>query len=385
MDQFQPGIFDVLGKLRSQRLAEGKKVYDLWVGTPDFPPTPHAMAAFTEAGKDPEMYKYSLGDLPELTQAVIAWYRRRYGVELLPEEITSLNGSQEGMAHVALPICDPGDVVLVPNPGYPVFSIGPMLCGANIVEFPLYEKNGFLPDFEDIPEETARAAKMIMVSYPANPVAAAADMAFYEKLVDFCKKYDVIAVHDNAYSEIVHDGPAGISFLAARGAKDVGIELNSLSKSYNLTGLRISFAVGNREIIGKLKTVRSQIDYGVPFPVQKAAIAALTGPQDCLDALREGYRARRDALCNGLKAIGWPVGPAEATMFVWVKLPPGRTDSFAFAKELLDRSGVMCVPGVAFGSNGEGFVRFALTVPVEEIRSALADIDACGILKEQAE
>lgn len=382
MEQLQPGIFDVLGKLRAQRVAEGKEVYDLWVGTPDFTPTTHTMAAFAEAGKDPDMYKYSLTDLPELTEAAQAWYRRRYGVELAKEEIVSVNGTQAGMANIAMPICDPGDIILVPNPGYPVFAVGPMLCGAQPVEFPLYEKNDFLVDFNDIPEETAKAAKMIMVSYPANPVGGLGTRKFYEELVAFAKKYDIIVVHDSAYSELVYDDEPAMSFLSVEGAKDVGIEFNSLSKSYNLTGLRVSFAVGNREIIGRFRTVRSQIDYGMPYPIQKAAIAALNGPQDCLEELRADYRARRDALCDGLAAIGWPAKRSPASMFVWVKLPEGYTDSMAFVEELFEKSGVMCVPGVAFGSMGEGFVRLALTVPVEKIRAALAAIDACGMLRK---
>ena len=382
MDSFKPGVFDVLNRLRRERIAEGKKVYDFWIGTPDFPPAPHVMEAFCESGKHPESYRYSLGETPELMDAVIAWYKRRYGVDLTPDEITAVNGSQEAAAHIGWPLLDPGDVVLVPNPGYPIFSMGPLLCGGAIEEFPLYEKNNFVLDFNDIPEETAKRAKMIIVSYPANPVAAAADRKFYEDLVAFAKKYDLIVLHDNAYSELVFDGEPGMSFLEIEGAKDVGFEFNSLSKSYNLTGLRISFAVGNKEIIQKFRTVRSQIDYGVAHPVQAAAVAALNGPQDCLDELRAAYKARRDALCQGLASIGWPCKSDTASMFVLVKLPPGYTDSEAFCQELLMKSGVMCVPGVAFGSLGEGFVRFALTASVELIEESIAAIRDCGILNK---
>jgi len=320
--------------------------------------------------------------MPALVDAVINWYKNRFGVELTADEITSVNGSQEGIAHIALPICDPGDIILVPNPGYPVFSIGPMLCGAVPYEFPLYEKNGFLPDFNDIPEDIAKKAKMMIISYPANPVTAMGTREFYEKVVAFAKKYDIIVIHDNAYSELVYDGEPGISFLSIPGAKDVGIEFNSLSKSYNMTGLRISFALGNKEIISKFKTVRSQIDYGVPFPVQYAAIAALTGPQDCLEELRASYKARRDALHEGLKRIGWENQPSPATMFAWAPIPKNYTSSEKFALDLLDRSGVMVVPGSAFGSLGEGYVRFALTATVERINEAMDAIDKCGILKE---
>ncbi|MBE6032744.1 MAG: aminotransferase class I/II-fold pyridoxal phosphate-dependent enzyme [Clostridiales bacterium] len=382
MDDFKPGVFDVLNRLRRERIAAGEKVYDFWIGTPDFPPAPHVMEAFCESGKHPESYRYSLAETPELMDAVIAWYKRRYGVDLTPDEITAVNGSQEGAAHIGWALLNPGDVVLVPNPGYPIFSMGPLLCGGTVEEFPLYEKNNFVLDFNDIPEESAKRAKMIIVSYPANPVAAAADRKFYEDLVAFAKKYDLIVLHDNAYSELIFDGKPGMSFLEVEGAKDVGFEFNSLSKSYNLTGLRISFAIGNKEIIQKFRTVRSQIDYGVPHPVQAAAVAALNGPQDCLDELRANYKARRDALCQGLASIGWPCKSDTASMFVWVKLPAGYTDSEAFCQELLMKSGVMCVPGVAFGSLGEGFVRFALTAPVELIEEAVAAIKDCGILNK---
>lgn len=381
MDSFKPGIFDVLSRIRAQRIASGGEVYDLWVGTPDFEPAPHIMEAFIQAASLPKNYKYSINDMPELTQSVIGWYKRRFDVELCADEITSVNGSQEGLAHIAFPICDPGDIVLAPNPGYPIFSIGPMLCGSRIEEFPLYEKKGFILDFDDIPKDVARAAKMIIVSYPANPVAAVANRRFYEELVEFAKKYEIIVVHDNAYSELVFDSEPGGSFLQIDGAKDVGIEFNSLSKSYNMTGLRISFAVGNREIIGRLKTVRSQIDYGVSFPTQYAAIAALNGPQDCLDKLRKDYKVRRDALCNGLNSIGWKNNPSPGTMFSWIPIPKGFESSEKFSMELLNRCGVMCVPGSAFGSLGEGFVRFALTADEKRITEAIAAIDECGILK----
>lgn len=382
MDSFQPGIFDVLSKQRAKRVLAGGEVFDLWVGTPDFKPAPHIVEAYVKAAGNTENFKYSLTDMPALTSAVIDWYKNRFGVELTSDEITSVNGSQEGIAHIALPICDPGDIVLVPNPGYPVFSVGPMLCGAVPYEFPLYEKNGFLPDFNDIPEDIAKKAKMMVVSYPANPVTAIADRAFYERLVAFAKKYDIIVIHDNAYSELVYDTEPGISFLSIPGAKDVGIEFNSLSKSYNMTGLRISFALGNRDIISKFKTVRSQIDYGVSYPVQYAAVAALTGPQDCLSELRAAYKERRDALHEGLERIGWKNTPSPATMFAWAPIPKNYTSSEKFAIDLLDRSGVMVVPGSAFGSLGEGFVRFALTATVERINEAVEAIDKCGILKE---
>ena len=335
-----------------------------------------------EACKDPDNYKYSLGNLPELVEAVQNWYQRRYGVALEPEEIMSVNGSQEGIAHVALPLCDPGDVVLCPNPGYPIFEMGPWLCGAEIAYYDLHEENHYLPDLDAIPEDLAKRAKMMVVSYPLNPVCVAAPRSFYEKLIAFAKKYNIIILHDNAYSDIIYDGREGISFLSIPGAKEVGVEFNSLSKTYNLTGARISFVVGNREIIQAFSKVRSQIDYGVFLPIQRAAVEALNGPQDGVKARREEYQQRRDALCGGFRSIGWNVPDSEGTMFVWAPIPEHYSDSVTFCMDLMERSGLICTPGSAFGSLGEGHVRFALVQPVEKIREIVAAVDACGILEK---
>ena len=285
MESFQPGIFNVLNDKKNELLKAGRTVYNLSVGTPDFLPDENVMRAMQEACKDPDNYKYSLGNLPELVEAVQNWYQRRYGVALDPEEIMSVNGSQEGIAHVALPLCDPGDVVLCPNPGYPIFEMGPWLCGAEIAYYDLHEEDHYLPDLDAIPEDLAKRAKMMVVSYPLNPVCVAAPRSFYEKLIAFAKKYNIIILHDNAYSDIIYDGREGISFLIVRGAKEVGVEFNSLSKTYNLTGARISFVVGNREIIQAFSKVRSQIDYGIFLPIQRAAVEALNGPQDGVKAL----------------------------------------------------------------------------------------------------
>lgn len=382
MESFQPGIFNVLNDKKNELLKAGRTVYNLSVGTPDFLPDENVMRAMQEACKDPDNYKYSLGNLPELVEAVQNWYQRRYGVALEPEEIMSVNGSQEGIAHVALPLCDPGDVVLCPNPGYPIFEMGPWLCGAEIAYYDLYEENHYLPDLDAIPEDLAKRAKMMVVSYPLNPVCVAAPRSFYEKLIAFAKKYNVIILHDNAYSDIIYDGREGISFLSIPGAKEVGVEFNSLSKTYNLTGARISFVVGNREIIQAFSKVRSQIDYGVFLPIQRAAVEALNGPQDGVKARREEYQRRRDALCGGFRSIGWNVPDSEGTMFVWAPIPEHYSDSVTFCMDLMERSGLICTPGSAFGSLGEGHVRFALVQPVEKIREIVAAVDACGILEK---
>ena len=382
MESFQSGIFNVLNDKKNELLKAGRTVYNLSVGPPDFLPDENVMRAMQEACKDPDNYKYSLGNLPELVEAVQNWYQRRYGVALEPEEIMSVNGSQEGIAHVALPLCDPGDVVLCPNPGYPIFEMGPWLCGAEIAYYDLHEENHYLPDLDAIPEDLAKRAKMMVVSYPLNPVCVAAPRSFYEKLIAFAKKYNIIILHDNAYSDIIYDGREGISFLSIPGAKEVGVEFNSLSKTYNLTGARISFVVGNREIIQAFSKVRSQIDYGVFLPIQRAAVEALNGPQDGVKARREEYQRRRDALCGGFRSIGWNVPDSEGTMFVWAPIPEHYSDSVTFCMDLMERSGLICTPGSAFGSLGEGHVRFALVQPVEKIREIVAAVDACGILEK---
>lgn len=375
------GIFSLLNTKKEELLKAGRTVYNFSVGTPDFPPPVHIMEAMQKACADPENYKYALTDRPELLEAVRDFYDRRFGVSLQTDQIMSLYGSQEGMAHIALVLCDPGDVVLVPDPGYPVFGVGPKLTGAECVTYPLYKEHNFLPDFEDIPEKYAEAAKFMLISYPANPVCSVADDDFYERAIAFAKKHHIILLHDNAYADLVYGGKVGKSFLSYPGAMDVGIEFYSLSKSYNMTGMRISFAVGNRRIIEEFKKVRSQIDYGTFLPVQYAAIAALRGPQESVTRQCRLYEERCQALCRGLTKIGWKVPDGQGTMFVWAPIPENYTSSEKFAVDLMDRAGVIVVPGTAFGRLGEGYVRMALVYPVEQIRQAVRAVEESGILK----
>ena len=384
MEEFQPGIFNVLDERRQQRLAQGLPVYNLSIGTPDFLPEPHEVQALAQAATQPTNYRYSLTELPELVEAVQHWYLRRYGVELEPEELMSIYGSQEGLTHIGWALCDPGDVVLVPDPGYPIFEMGPALCGAEIVHYPLKEENGYLPDLDGIEPELADQAKMMVVSYPANPVCVTAPDEFYHKLIAFAKAHNIIILHDNAYSDIIFDGRVGKSFLAYEGAKEVGVEYNSLSKTYNLTGARISFVLGNRQIIQTFRRLRSQIDYGIFLPVQYAAIAALNGPQDSVARNRAEYQARRDALCGGLRSIGWNVPDSQGSMFVWAPLPKGYHNSVDFCFELLERSGLLCTPGSAFGELGEGHVRFALVQPVSMMQEIVAAVEASGMIDHEA-
>ncbi|MBR3401071.1 MAG: aminotransferase class I/II-fold pyridoxal phosphate-dependent enzyme [Parasporobacterium sp.] len=383
LNHFQTGIFTALDEKKEEFLKTGRKMYNLFIGTPDFPVAPHIQEALIESAKDPENWHYSLRDTPEMLEAVKQYYRKRFQVEIETDEIMSVSGSQEGVAHLGLALCDPGDVVLLPNPGYPVFEVGAYLGDAQLYFYDLKEENDFLPRFDEIPEEIADKAKYMMVSYPYNPVCAVAPSSFYEELIAFANRHGIIIVHDNAYSDIIYDGAYGGSFLNYPGAKEIGIEFFSLSKSFNLTGARISFVIGNKKIIHAMKLLRSQYDFGMFYPIQKAAVAALTGPLDGVKEQCLKYQERRDTLCKGLRRIGWNVADSKGTMFAWVRIPEGFSSSQEFCMELLEKTGVLCTPGSAFGSCGEGYVRFALVLPPEELEEMIDVIDRSGILKNR--
>jgi LL-diaminopimelate aminotransferase len=378
--QLSSAIFAELKTKKNRLMAEGREVIDFSIGTPDFAPADHIMEVLAGEAAKTENYRYAISDLPELTAATLEWYQRRFGVRLEPEEVSSLLGSQEGLGHIALTLVNPGDLVMIPDPGYPIFSIGPRIAGANLYRMPLLKENDYLIDFDRIDPAAAHSAKLMIVSYPNNPVTAIAPRDFYEKLVWFARKYEIAVVHDNAYCELIFDGKTGGSFLNIPGAKEVGIEFNSLSKSYNLTGCRLSFALGNREIIRRLKELKSHLDYGIFLPLQKVAVAALNGPQDSIVQTVRAYQRRRDLLVDGLAAIGWRIDKPPATMFVWAKLPSGYTSSVRFTFDLLDRTGVMVVPGSSFGERGEGFVRIALVQPEEAIRRTIRLIGESGMI-----
>ena len=379
---FKTGIFATLNEKKEELIKEGRKVYNLSVGSPDFKPAPHVMKAMQDACKDPENYKYALADLPELLKAVQYRYEKRFGVRVETDEIMSVYGSQECMAHIGMVFCNPGDTILVPNPGYPMFEMSGIMAKANLEYYTIKEENGYLPDLDHIPEETLKRAKYMIVSYPLNPVCVCAPDEFYPKLIDFAKKNEIVILHDNAYSDIIYTRKQGRSFLSFEGAKEVGVEFYSLSKSYNLTGARISFVVGNREIIEKFRTLRSQIDYGIFLPIQYAAIAALTGPDDFIEEQRQQYEARNRALCGGLRKIGWNVPDSQGTMFVWAKIPEGYESSADFCIRLMERTGVIVTPGSAFGSEGEGYVRMALVVDEQMIAEIIQVLDESGIFKD---
>lgn len=382
MEPFKPGIFSILADMKSERLRLGQPVIDLSVGTPNIPPAQHIVDALVKSASDKCSYVYAIGDTPELRDAAAAWYRRRYGVALDPEtEITSLLGSQDGLSHISLTLVDPGDLVLVQDPGYPIFSDGPLLAGAELFLMPQREENGYLVDLNKIPEEIARRAKFMIISYPNNPVTAIAPPSFYRELVDFARRYDIFVLHDNAYSELAFDGVTCGSFLKTEGAKEVGVEFNSLSKTYGIAGARIGFALGNSRMISMLKTLKSNMDYGMFLPVQQAAIAALTGPQNCVEETRLAYQRRRDVLVEGLNAIGWPMRKPPATMFVWAPIPSGFTGSEEFVRQLLQKTGVLVTPGSAFGPSGEGYIQLALVQDEEMLLKAIDWINESDILK----
>ncbi|MDE6884074.1 MAG: aminotransferase class I/II-fold pyridoxal phosphate-dependent enzyme [Lachnospiraceae bacterium] len=381
MKDYEAGIFQVLNEKKDAAEKRGKKIYNLSVGTPDFPPAPHVVEAVMEASQNPENYRYALIDIPELIQAVQTRYRKRYDVALEADEIMSVYGSQEGIAHICLTLCNPGDVVLVPNPGYPIFGIGPSLAGAEVVTYDLTEENHYLPDLDGMEEDLLARAKCMIVSYPLNPVCKAAPDAFYEKLIPWAAAHEILIIHDNAYSDIIYDGRVGKSILRIPGAKKTAVEFYSLSKSYNYTGARMSFLTGNREVVDCFKRFRSQIDYGTYLPVQYGAVAALTGSDQMVKEQCAEYQKRRDALCGGLRKIGWPMEDSEGTMFAWAKIPAGCTDDVAFVMELVEKSGVLCTPGSSFGSLGKGHVRFALTMPVERILEAVEAIADSGMIR----
>ena len=381
LELFGPEIFAALNDKKVALEAQGRHLYNLSVGTPDFAPAPHIKQALIDAAQDDENWKYSLRDLPELLQAVCAYYQRRFGVAgLTPDEVMSFSGSQDGIGHLGLALCNDGDVVLLPDPCYPVFMTGTMLGGAKPWYYRLTKENRFLPDVRAIPEEVARQAKLMLVSLPANPVGSVGTPELYAELVDFCRRYDILLVHDNAYSDIIFDGVHGGSIFNTPGAAECAVEFFSLSKSFNVTGARISFLVGRADVIAACKKLRTQIDFGMFLPIQKAAIAALTGPLDSVRAQCAEYQRRRDALCGGLRGIGWDVPDSHGSMFVWAPVPAGYASSMEFCLQLIEKAGVICTPGSSFGPSGEGYVRFALTMPVQRIEQAVAAIAASGML-----
>lgn len=380
LDRFGAEVFASLNNKLLALKAQGKTIYNMSVGTPDFKTYDHVVEALTHAAQDPEMWKYALRDLPELKQAVCDYYERRFGVSgITPSMVQSCNGTQEGVGHLGLALLDPGDTILVPDPCYPVFEAGAKIADAKLEYYPLVAEHNYLPYVAGIDPQVADRAKYMIVSLPANPVGSVGTPEVYEEIIAFAREHDLLIVHDNAYSDIVFDGEPGGSFLQYPGALEVGVEFFSLSKSFNVTGARIGFLVGREDVVQAFAKLRSQIDFGMFFPVQKAAIACLNGPRDEVEAQRLKYQERRDALCDGLEGLGWERPNAHGSMFVWAKLPGGRTDSMAFCEELMEKAGVVVTPGASFGPSGEGHVRMALVLPPDQIALAVEAIREAGL------
>ena len=359
-----PAYFYVeINKKIAEKRAKGEDIVTFAIGDPDMPTPPHIITRLCQAAQDPANHRYPETEgLPELRQAIAGWYNQRFGVSLdAGKEVLPLIGAKEGIAHIALCFIDPGDIALVPDPGYPVYSISTILAGGEPYYLPLLDENGFLPALDAIPEDILKRARLLWLNYPNNPTGAVADLDFFNKVVEFARKHDLAVCHDGPYSEVAFDGYRPISFMQADGAKEVGVEFHSLSKSYNMTGWRIGMVVGNAEMIDALKRVKSNLDSGIPQAIQYAAIEALTGAQDCIQEHNAIYQRRRDLVIDMLNSIGLEAKSPKAGLYVWAKVPQGYT-SADLATDLLEKVGVVVTPGVTYGKNGDGYVRLSLTI-----------------------
>ena len=377
LDTLPPYLFARIDESKAKKIAEGVDVIDLGVGDPDLATPEHIVDALVAAARDPANHHYPsyLGMKP-FREAVSTWYQNRFGVSLNPDtEIISLMGSKDGVHHLPEAFINPGDYVLAPSPGYPVYRTGALFAEGLTYDMPLLSENSFLPAFDDIPKDIVKKSKLMWLNYPNNPTSAIAPFSFYEEAVEFARNNDIVIVSDNAYSEITYDGYVAPSFLEADGAKEVGIEMHSLSKTYNMTGYRIGMAVGNPDIIKALGIVKTNVDSGVYNPVQYAAIAAMTGPQECVKKACAIYQERRDALMSGLKSLGFHIEPPKATFYVWLAVD----DCMAFTQRMLDETGIVVTPGLGFGRFGEGYVRFSLTRSVERIQEAVERMEQAHI------
>jgi len=364
LESLQPYLFVEISRKIAEKKAKGEEVISFGIGDPDIPTPPHILERLCQAAQDPTNHRYpESAGLPELRKTIAEWYKKRFGVSLdADKEVLPLVGSKEGVAHIAWCFIDPGDIALVPDPAYPVYSVGTMLAGGEPYYMPLVAENDFLPNLHTIPAHVLEKAKLLWINYPNNPTGAVADIDFFNRVVKFAQQHDLAVCHDAPYSEIAFDGYQPVSFLQAEGAKEVGIEFHSLSKSYNMTGWRIGMAVGNAEMIDALRRVKSNLDSGVPQAIQYAAIEALAGPQDCIQKHNAIYQRRRDLVVDMLNSIGLEAKPPKASLYVWAKVPQGYT-SVEFANELLEKVGVVVTPGIGYGSSGEGYIRVSLTTP----------------------
>ncbi len=377
IEKLPPYLFAEISRKIAEKRAQGIDVISFAIGDPDLPTPPHVIAALKEAADDPANHRYPETEgLPELRQAIARWYGWRFGVELDPQrEVLPLIGSKEGIGHIALCFIDPGDVALVPDPGYPVYAVGTMFAGGEAYYLPLREENDFLPDLDAVPAEVARRAKLLWLNYPNNPTGAVADGEFFERAVAFARRQGLAVLHDGPYSEVAFDGYRPLSFLEAEGAREVGIEFHSLSKTYNMTGWRIGMAVGNASIIDALMRVKSNLDSGVPQAIQRMAIAALQGDQGCIEEHNRVYQRRRDRLVAALTGLGLRVRPPKASLYLWARVPEGLT-SLEFATRLLEEAAVVVTPGTGYGPSGEGYVRLSLTLADERLEEGVRRLES---------
>ena len=375
LKRLPPYLFKAIDQKKAEVRARGVDIIDLGVGDPDIPTPPHIVEELKRAAEDPANHKYpSYSGMAEYRETVANWYKRRFQVDLDPDkEVVSLIGSKEGIAHFPLAFVNPGEVVLIPSPAYPVYGISTIFAHGEPYPMPLTEANNFLPDLDSIPTEVLNKAKVMFLNYPNNPTSATADRGFFEKVVAFAKKHQIIVCHDAAYTEMSFDDYRPPSFLETDGAKDVGIEFHSLSKTYNMTGWRIGFAVGNREAVSGLGAVKTNIDSGAFQAIQLAAIKALTGPQDCVEQMRSIYQERRDLMVKGLREAGFKLSKPKATFYLWVKVPEGYS-SAEFATRLIEEAGIVVTPGNGFGEPGEGYFRIALTQSKDRLQDAVERI-----------
>ncbi|MFH1122396.1 MAG: LL-diaminopimelate aminotransferase [Pseudomonadota bacterium] len=379
LNKLPPYLFKEIDRKKAEMRAKGVDIIDLGIGDPDLPTPAHIIEAMREAAADPPNHRYpSYSGMLDFRAAVAEWYKGRFGVDLDPEkEVLTLIGSKEGIAHLPLAFINPGDVALIPTPGYPVYHTATLFSGGKSYFMPLLKENGFLPVLESIPADTAERATVMFINYPNNPTAAVADLGFFERVVEFARKNKILVCHDAAYSEIAYDGYRPPSFLEVRGAKEVGIEFHSLSKTYNMTGWRIGFAVGNSEAVDGLGAIKSNVDSGVFQAVQIAGIKALRHDQSCVGDMIEVYTRRRDLMVEGLRAAGFELEAPKASFYLWIKVPEGYT-STQLAGRLLEK-GVVVTPGNGFGDPGEGYFRIALTQKRERLLEAIERIKATSL------
>jgi len=377
VEHLPPYLFVEISKKIAEKKAKGEDVVSFAIGDPDIPTPPHIIERLCQAAKDPANHRYPETEgLPALRQAIADWYQKRFGVTLDPDtEVLPLIGSKEGIAHIALCLIDYRDIALVPDPAYPVYAVSTMLAGGSPHYIPLTEENDFLPNFDAIPAYALKGAKLLWINYPNNPTGAVADLDFFNKVAELARQHDFIVCHDGPYSEVAFDGYQPVSFMQADGAKEVGVEFHSLSKTYNMTGWRIGMVVGNAEVIDALKRIKSNIDSGIPQAIQYAAIEALTGPQACIPEHNAIYQKRRDLIIEVLNNIGLEARPPKATLFIWAKTPPD-FNSVDFATDLLEKVGVVVTPGVGYGKQGEGYIRVSLTVPDAAVVKGLSRMSA---------